>query len=98
VYVNLPEGADPARHRELFAGNLPLFGIDAVENPDEPHAGEGLCYALDITRVVQVLQERGDWDPRNIRLSFVPKRRPGPTAVRSPSPPVHVGRVSLYLA
>jgi tyrosinase len=98
VYVNLPEGADPARHRELFAGNLPLFGIDAVENPGEPHAGEGLWYALDITRVVQVLQERGDWDPRNIRLSFVPKRRPGPTAVRSPSPPVHVGRVSLYLA
>jgi tyrosinase len=96
VYINLPEGGNPAEHRELFAGNLPLFGIDAAENPNEPHPGDGLTYALDISKVVRVLQGRGQWDPKNIRLTFVPKRRP--RALEAATPPVRVGRVSLYSA
>jgi tyrosinase len=96
VYVNLPEGGDPANYRDRFAGNIPLFGIDATENPDNLHASDGLHYALDISRVVRDLQMRGQWNPGTLRLTFIPKNRRGGLEAAADEVPVKVGRVSLY--
>jgi tyrosinase len=102
VYVNLPPGGDPADHRELFAGLLPMFGVAEASDPTRDHPASGLQYTLDITEVAQTLQERGDWDPNEMRVTFVPKRRGTQASelvaeVAAAVPvPVQVGRVSLY--
>lgn len=95
VYVNLPPDADPAAYRDHFAGNIPLFGIDAVDDPENPHRGEGLHYSLDITRVVRALRQKGQWNPESVQLTFVPKRRRTDLESAVEPVPVQVGRVSL---
>jgi tyrosinase len=85
VYLNLPPGADPADHRELYAGLLPMFGVAESTDATREHAGNGLHYTLEITD--------------EMRVTFVPKgmRAAGPsTAAAAPSSPVQVGRISLY--
>lgn len=97
VYLNLPPGGDPAEHRDHFAGLLPMFGVaEATEATDE-HPGGGLHYSLDITNVVRTLEAKNDWDPNNMRVTFVPRVRSA-SQLESPeeSSPVQVGRVSLY--
>lgn len=99
VYVNLPPGGEPAEHRELYAGLLPMFGLKEATDPSSEHPASGLQYTLDITEVAQTLQEKGDWDPNEMRVTFVPKRRAtggeGFEAAVAPTP-VRIGRVSLY--
>ena len=98
VYVNLPPGADPAAHEELYAGLLPMFGVAESTEAGSDHPGSGLSYSLDITKVVQILEARNDWNPDELRVTFVPER---PSSDRESAPvraPVQVGRVSLYFS
>jgi tyrosinase len=92
VYLNLPQDADAARHPELHAGDLPMFGVVESSTADENHSGSGLHYSLDVTDVVHSLEAKGEWNPANLRVSFVPKRK-GRATHR-----IEVGRVSLYYA
>jgi len=99
VYLNLPKDAKPEEHPELFAGILPMFGVAEASKPDTDHAGDGLHYALDISDLVRRLQGTGDWNPANLRVTFVPRRRSLPheeADETQPPDPIHVGRVSLY--
>jgi tyrosinase len=102
VYVNVPEGADPAAHPELHAGDLPMFGVAEASRADETHPGNGLHYSLDITDVVRNLEAKGQWDAADVRVSFVPKRAPQGSARALAGPAkdheIHVGRVSVYYA
>ena len=100
VYVNLPPDADPADHSELYAGLLPMFGAAESSDATRDHPGSGLQYTLDITDVVEILKARNDWNPDEMRVTFVPKRRPAETARETAAarPPVQVGRVSLYFS
>ena len=98
VYVNLPPGADPSAHDELYAGLLPMFGVAESTEAGRGHAGSGLNYSLDITKVVQTLEARNDWNPDELRVTFVPER---PSSDRESAPArasVQVGRVSLYFS
>lgn len=95
VYLNLPQGADPRDHRELYAGLLPMFGVEESSAGGE-HPGSGLHYTLEITDVVRALEAKGDWDPEEMRVTFVPKRRRSALETAAVSAPVQVGRVSLY--
>ena len=92
VYVDLPERADPDQHPELLAGVLAPFGIARSSTRRDPHTGgSGLNAAFDITSIVADLQAAGTWDPRNVRVSFVP-------AVGDDAPaPLTVGRISIYV-
>jgi tyrosinase len=72
VYVNLPDGGDPAGHPELLAGSLSLFGLNVASDPDGGHGGNGLGYKLDITELAQRLEAAGDFDPDNLRVTLVP--------------------------
>lgn len=96
VYVNLPSGADPDAHPEHYAGLLPMFGVAEATDPERGHAGNGLRYSLEITKVVRALEAKNDWNPDELRVTFVPER---PASARESAPagsPVQVGRVSLY--
>jgi tyrosinase len=88
VYVNLPDKADPKQHREYLAGVLPTFGVREASRKDEKHAGSGLHVTLEITDLVQRLSERDAWDPKSLKVSFVPRKEGAAD--------IQVGRVSLY--
>jgi len=99
VYVNLPEGADPADHPERLAGALPMFGVPEASGEDPEHAADGVDYTLDITALVERLGD--EWDPAEMRVTFVPKAPPpagGLEGLAAPAPPapIEVGRVSVY--
>ncbi|UVK96726.1 tyrosinase family protein [Pseudomonas sp. B21-048] len=89
VYVNLPEGADPALHPDRHAGSLTLFGLNVASEPDGPHAGNGLGYTIDITDLAQRLTSAGDFDPNHLRVTLVPGEQ------ISQDQPVTVERISV---
>lgn len=89
VYINLPPNADPKDHRQRMAGLLPTFGVKEASRANEQHAGSGIHHAIDVTRIVEALQQAGEWDPKQVRVTFVPLDR-------KQSPPVKVGRASVY--
>lgn len=90
VYVNLPEGADPAEHADKLAGVLPTFGIQRASSRDDERGGGGLQTAFDITDLANRQREEGHWDPRALRVTFVPRE------ASADAPPLTVGRVSVY--
>jgi tyrosinase len=87
VYLNLPDGADPANHRELYAGDLSMFGVREFGRSDATHSGGGMHFTLPIVKIVQTLESKGAWDPKKIRVTLVPKR-PVQHEIR-------IGRISL---
>lgn len=95
VYLNLPASARPDNHPELLAGNMPLFGLEESSSPTDQHSGSGLHYAYRVGDIVRQLREKGDWDPKNVRVTFVPDYEAGGRAAEAPSE-VKVGRISVY--
>ena len=99
VYVNLPEGANPAEYKEHYAGVMPLFGVVQASRESKRHAANGLGFSLDITPLVSRLREKNAWDDRNLRVTFVPRRTGGTAGAAVPGHnPIQVGRISLYRA
>ena len=95
VYVNVPEGDDPEDHKELFAGLLPMFGVEEATDPSRAHGGSGLYYTLEITDIVSYLESQNAWDPNTMQVTFVPQR-PAIARRAATRGPVQVGRISLY--
>ncbi len=91
AYVNLPEGADPNKHSELFAGSMGMFGLPEASLREGEHGGSGKNFTLDITRLFHALAQRNAWNPQELTVSFVPSPWDWPV------PRLRVGRLSLYL-
>src|SRR5579864_6906713 len=72
VYINLPDGADPAQNDQLMAGLVPTFGVKEASRASDHHPGHGVHHALDITEIVERLRQSGHWDPNRARITFVP--------------------------
>ena len=112
VYLNLPE--DGGDRHEHHIGNVSLFGIEKMNDPDTRHEGApGFRHIFDATRTVGRLSERGRWDPTSVTVTFEPigvlpppgaEAPPGPEAAWEPAeatepvPPIEIGRVSLFVA
>ncbi len=90
VYLNLPPGANPTKHPELNAGGLGLFGLVGASHPDSAHGGSGMSFKLNASEVVSHLIATKNWNPKSLRISFVPGYWDAPV------PKVRVGRVSVY--
>lgn len=90
VYINLREGERPADHPELLAGSVGLFGLRGASLKDGKHAGQGLSFVLDITKIIDTLHLGKALDVDSLRVTLVP-HRPVPDHAE-----VTVGRVSLY--
>lgn len=90
VYINLPEGADPADHPERLAGAVALFGVRKASRTDDAHAGNGLTYVLDITHIVDDLHLKGSLDANALKVRIVPR-----ATVRD-ADNITVDRVSVY--
>ena len=100
VYLNVPENADPTQYPDRFAGIVPMFGVAEASRTDDVHAGEGLHYTLEISKVMRALQARNEWDANDLRVTFVLRRRSvtveGPESARPAA--IDVGRISVYFA
>jgi tyrosinase len=90
VYVNLPDGAKPADHPELLAGSVGLFGLRRASDPDSTHAGRGLNFTLDISRIADALHLSNVLQSNSLAVTIVP-RHPVPD-----EEDVTVGKVSVY--
>jgi len=90
VYLHAPNETDPQRHESLCVGLLPLFGLDKASKSGQGHSGGGLHYVYQVTELIQKLEQQPGWDPKDLRVTFVPRRPPSRAA------DVNVGRVSLY--
>jgi Common central domain of tyrosinase/Polyphenol oxidase middle domain len=109
VFLNMPAD-DPAADRARYhVGNIALFGIEAMNDPDVDHDGvPGFRHTFDITRVVGELSETGGWDPDAITVTFEPITPIPPPGQEDRAselagetvdvPPVRIGRVSLFVA
>lgn len=90
VYVNLPEGAKPSDHPENLAGSVGLFGLRKASLKEGKHAGQGLNFVLDITKIVDGLHLQNALDTDALRVKIVPHQ-----SVPEQSQ-ITVGRVSVY--
>jgi hypothetical protein len=90
VYLNLPAGANPEKHPELFAFTMSTFGMAESSESKGQHPGNGLSAVEDVTALFTRLKASKDWDGKNLRVTFVPA--PWQGAVN-----VEVGRVSLMM-
>jgi tyrosinase len=90
VYVNVPAGDDPAKHPELKAGSVGLFGLRKASAMDGPHAGDGLTLVVEITHVIDTLHLRGALNVNELHVSLVPLK-PVPDKT-----PISVGHISIF--
>ncbi|MEN7430090.1 MULTISPECIES: DUF7868 domain-containing protein [Chromobacteriaceae] len=90
IYLHPSGESQPGSREELCAGVLPLFGLDKASRQGAGHAGTGLHYVFDVTELMARLEQEPGWDPKDLRVTFVPRRQTKREAE------VRVGRVSLY--
>lgn len=107
VYINIENitgQGHPRRYsvfiNDVFAGILPLFGVEEATNETNEHPGGGLQYRLDATKAVAQLQAEGNWDPSTYKVTFVPDdKQIGLESISAePEPQFQIGRVSVYVA
>lgn len=90
VYVNVPEGEDPAQHPDNLAGSVALFGVRKATVADGQHAGDGLTFVLEVTHVVDKLHLAGALDTNELHIRLVPVRPVSEAAQ------VSIGRISVF--
>jgi tyrosinase len=90
VYINVPEGEDPAKYPSHLAGSVALFGVRKATMSDQQHAGNGVTFVLEITQVIDALHLAGKLDANQLGVRLVPTR-PVPEAAQ-----VSIGRISIY--
>jgi tyrosinase len=90
VYINVPEGDDPAKHPDHLAGSVALFGARKATLVDGKQAGDGLTFVIEITHIVDALHLSGALDAGQLHVRLVPVR-PVPEAAQ-----VSIGRISVF--
>ncbi len=102
VYLNIPPGDEPTEHPELRAGSLSTFGMVEASETNELHDGSGRTHVFDVTRVRDVLEQQGRWDPSRLQIVFHPvtlaSRAEALEAATTPrAPDITASRVSVLL-
>jgi tyrosinase len=90
VYVGVPDGASVDQYPNRRAGGIGLFGVTEASDPDGEHAGQGLSFVLDITRIVadMGLENAIDADALPVRIVS--------THPVSEDEQLSIGRVSIF--
>jgi tyrosinase len=90
TYINLPEDARAADHRNLMAESVALYGLRRATTLRGENAGQGLTFFVDITRILIDLLASESLNAEEIRVSVVPDR-PLPDSIT-----IVIGRVSIF--
>lgn len=89
VYVDLPQGEDPAARPDRLAGTVSLFGVSEASDPEGAHAGNGISQVLEISGIVDAAALSSD--PSALAVRFVPANDAVAEAEFA------VGRVGVYI-
>ncbi len=105
VFVDVPGATDDETRDRRYIGNVSLFGLETMNNPDVKHEGPpGMRHVFDATAAVDALREQGNWDPGRVTVTFEPltaippEGEEGPVPELADAPPVRIGRVGLFAA
>jgi tyrosinase len=90
VYINVPDGANPANYPRNLAGNVSLFGVRKASKVDDTHAGDGLTIVLEISDVIDRLHLSGALSAGQLHVKLVP-RHPVPDEAQ-----ISIGRISIF--
>jgi tyrosinase len=90
VYINVPEGDDPANHPELKAGSFALLGVRKATMTDAQHAGNGLTFVIEITDVIDRLHLAGALNTNELHVRLVPRQPVSDEAQ------IRIGRISVF--
>lgn len=90
VYLEAPDPTDPSKVIEEKAGTVALFGARAASLTDGGHAGEGLTFSLEITKIIDRLHLAGGLDIDKLKVRLV-SRSPLPDEAN-----VTIGRIGVY--
>ena len=106
VYVDTPGATDDTTRERRHIGNVSFFGIELMNDPDQPHDGApGMRHVFDATAAVDALREQNRWEPEQVAVTFEPitalpppgeELAPQATAI-TPGEPIHIGRVGLFV-
>jgi tyrosinase len=90
VYINVPDGEDPANYPNHLAGSLALFGVRKASRGDDKHAGDGLTLVIEITHIMETLHLAGVLNLNELQVRLVPQK-PVPEAAQ-----ISIGRISIF--
>ena len=90
VYINVPEGENPANYPDNLAGSVALFGVRKASVADDKHAGDGLTYVLEISDIIDRLHLSRAIDAGQLHVLLVP-RNPVSTEAQ-----ISIGRISVF--
>lgn len=90
IYINLPDGANPADYPQLYAGSISFFGVSSASRRDQPHGGKGLTKVLEITNIIDALHFSQELDVSDLNVEFFSRN------TLTPNDQVTVERVSIY--
>jgi len=90
TYINLPDDARAADHRNLLAESVALYGLRRATVLSGENAGQGLTFILEITRILIELLASESLNAKEICVSIVPDR-PLPDSIT-----IVIGRVSIF--
>jgi tyrosinase len=106
IYVNLPANASAEAAEGHHAGNISFFGVERARNPRGDEHAHSLRVVHDITELTQSLAAQGEWDGREVQVTFrplglIPHDQPElahalPDEVTDADPPVTIGRVAIF--
>ena len=108
IYLNLPADASADVAEAHHAGNVSFFGVERARNPRGDEPAHSLRVVHDITELTQTLAAQGEWDGKQVEVTFrpfglIPPDRPElghalPETVTDNDPPVTIGRVAIFYA
>lgn len=90
VYINVPEGENPANYPDHLAGSVALFGVRKASVADDKHAGDGLTYVLDISGIIDRLHLSRAIETGQLHVLLVPRN---PVATEAQ---ISIGRISVF--
>ncbi len=90
TYIDLPEDARAADHRNLLAESVALYGLRRATILGGENAGQGLTFILEISRILIELLASKSLNAEEIRVSVMPDR-PLPDSIT-----IVIGRVSIF--
>jgi tyrosinase len=90
VYLGVSDEESAEEHPERLAGTIVPFGLGKASEPDGEHAGQGLTYVLDVTKIVDELRAQESFDVDGLPVDIVPERE------LSEKNQLDIGRISLF--
>jgi Common central domain of tyrosinase/Polyphenol oxidase middle domain len=103
LFVNRPAVDDPATIDQTLVGTMSLFGVEAMNDPNDPaHGAPGMRHTFNITQLVQTLGSMNLWDPTQVTVTIEPfdlmeSDDPSLQTDLTQIPPIRIGRVSLFV-